>query len=589
MLSGADSSVPLISEPEEAPEDSFDLMRHLRLNKPCHVTKGMFLEPVTEELEVSSVGSGSVRTKISRKLSNEEGTIVREESLEQANVETELILDVPVMENVDTGLERNELKETEVAEQVERNSQIVVTVEGEEDTSFSHDEDVVIGNSVISGESNADNITNYNAEIYQCETSDHNKNDVSEDLPAIVDVAMTEVSPCLPIPAHLKVASIALQDSFELEEIANEDFNEKESFSSTDQEAGSNVKSSEKRLTRENSGESSGFEEMLPDKETLTPNSSSPTLALKRFSTDAHVIVSDSSRPLAALLDPEMLSFAADKVRARGKSAEENSPRATFAQRRTRSLTKQRPVDEDTVALWAFSTSSMAPNVSAAEDGNLGMKVSHDTSESFGPSFLSRHTKEPSIEFSNYSSNNYVDATDENCNTLFKSGPDEAALEKQDNSLENPEVAPVKSFEDELENNAELLSLEENANFAISQSESSSRLKSEITQGNQTNISKSRPDHGDSEHINPENVEYVHEQRDDNFLTNNGDNMSRLQPSVHFEEETQNLREVVAEGNSAPDELTEGVGACAEVKQKEKESQKAMRKVDFEYQQVSLK
>jgi len=34
--------------------------------------------------------------------------------------------------------------------------------------------------------------------------------------------------------------------------------------------------------------------------------------------------------------------------------------------------------------------------------------------------------------------------------------------------------------------------------------------------------------------------------------------------------------------------LTE-VGACAEVKQKMKESQKAMRKVDFEYQQVSLK
>ena len=581
--------MPLISEPEEAPEDSFDLMRHLRLNKPCHVTKGMFLEPVTEELEVSSVGSGSVRTKISRKLSNEEGTIVREESLEQANVETELILDVPVMENVDTGLERNELRETEVAEQVERNSQIVVTVEGEEGTSISHGEDVVIGNSVISGESNALNITNYNTEIYQCETSDHNKNDVSEDLPAIVDVAMTEVSPCLPIPAHLKVASIALQDSFELEEIANEDFNEKESFSSSDQEAGLNVKSSEKRLTRENSGESSGFEEMLPDKETLTPNSSSPTLALKRFSTDAHVIVSDSSRPLAALLDPEMLSFAAEKVRARGKSAEENSPRATFQQRRTRSLTKQRPVDEDTVALWAFSPSSMAPNVSAAEDGNLGMKVSHDTSESFGPSFLSRHTKEPSTEFSNYDSNNYVDATDENCNTLFKSGPDEAALEKQDNSLENPEVAPVESLEDdELENNAELLSLEENTNFAISQSESSSRLKSEVTLGDQKNILKSRPDHEDSEHINSENVGYVHEQRDDNFLTSNGDNMPRLQPSVHFEEETQNVREVVAEGNSALDELTE-VGACAEVKQKMKESQKAMRKVDFEYQQVSLK
>lgn len=58
------SVIPSIVEPEKEHDDGFDLMRHLRLNRGQH-EKGFFLEPVSEEHEVSSVGSSSARTKIS--------------------------------------------------------------------------------------------------------------------------------------------------------------------------------------------------------------------------------------------------------------------------------------------------------------------------------------------------------------------------------------------------------------------------------------------------------------------------------------------------------------------------------------------
>ena len=66
-------SVPEICEPEEVADESFDLMRHLRLQRAHHkVRPGHFLEPVTEELEVSSTGSGSVQTRIAKKQISDE-------------------------------------------------------------------------------------------------------------------------------------------------------------------------------------------------------------------------------------------------------------------------------------------------------------------------------------------------------------------------------------------------------------------------------------------------------------------------------------------------------------------------------------
>ncbi|KAL9957680.1 hypothetical protein ACROYT_G034604 [Oculina patagonica] len=421
---GGCSSIPLISEPEEVPEDSFDLMRHLRLNKPQHVTKGMFLEPVTEELEVSSVGSGTIRTRISRKLSNE-GTIVREESLEQVNLEPELLLNVPATSSEQTGFDLNETKEATVVEKDEDVARIVVNLDAEEGTSVSVSEGVVLDYAVKS----SDSVVNSS-------------------------ICSTKGYPCSDVPAHLKVSSIEVQDSFELEEIGNEEYNEKETSASTDQEASLIVKPSEKRLTRENSGESSGFEEMLPDKETGSPNSSSPVLNTKVFSSVTPVLVSDR-RPLEALLDPEMLSLA----------VEEKSPRATFGQRRTKSLTKQRPIDEDTFASWAFS-----PRSSAAKfvSENLGTSVSHEDStmtsgfEDTGSNFLAVSTQEPMIEFMKSNLDSYVGETDENCNTTSKFEPrnmlvtvELSELEEGGSSLGNRGTEPIERFENEMQVNGD--------------------------------------------------------------------------------------------------------------------------------------
>ena len=595
MLSGGYSSVPLISEPEEVPEDSFDLMRHLRLNKPSHVTKGMFLEPVTEELEVSSVGSGTVRTKISRKLSNEEGTIVREDSLEQANLESEVLLVVPVVEIGDKGSESNEFKETKVAEKAKDESLIVVTGKDEEEAGLSHVQDVATSNSEKSSESDAVNFIDYNTEIHQGETSasDSNKNYASVDFGSEQIEDTMGISPCLPIPAHLKVASVVVQDSFELEEITNEDFNEKESSSSTDPEAGLNIESSDKRLTRENSGESSGFEEMLPDKDTLSPGSSSPTLGLKRFSEDADVIVSDSRRPLAALLDPEMLSLAVEKARVGGVCADEKSPRATFAQRRTRSLTKQRPIDEDFLASFVFTPNSPVLRDSVHQDKSLGMKVTHDvSSEDLALSFnaTSKNLKS-NIDFSN-ASPNYVSATDENYNTVVKSEPEKPALEENENKSEEIGLLPGGSVEDELQSNEEALNLKEAETAVISQSEFS---LSEIVIRSEGGLPPLTPltDDNISEQNNDCNKDREHKKRDDSFLTNAGEHdLSRPEPSLQFGEETENSRDLVAGENglvsSVPEELTESSGACAQVEQREG-SHKPLQKVDSDYQQVSLK
>lgn len=565
FVGGCSSTIPLISEPEEVPEDSFDLMRHLRLNRPQHVTKGMFLEPVTEELEVSSVGSGTIRTKISRKLSNE-GTIVREESLEQGNVESELLLNVPVTGSEQTGFDLNETKETAVVEKIEDKARIIVNLDAES------------SGSVV-------NSSNYNIEGHPCESSTNTEKYISRDFAANVEEEGTYVTPGSAVPPHLKVSNIVVQDSFELEEIGNEEYNEKETSTSTDQEASLIVKSLEKRLTRENSGESSGFEEMLPEKETASPNSSSPVLNTKVFPSVTPVLVSDR-RPLEALLDPEMLSLA----------VEEKSPRATFGQRRTKSLTKQRPIDEDTFASWTFS-----PRSSAAKcvTENLGTSVSHEDStvtsgfEDTGSNFLADSTQEPAIEYMKSNLDSYVGETDENCNTTSKFEPknlpvtvEPSELKKGDGSLGKQGTEPVERFENEVQTNGDLLSLQGNTDTAIRHSEVTSRLQSEITLGREENILHSRL--SIDEFISQRGVsvnEFVSKKIDPSFPAQ-GD-----ETNTHIEQEARSSRELLCHGKLFVTSLSEengAVGTCADVIQRE-ESQKALRKVDSEYQQVSLK
>lgn len=572
MFSGGIGSIPFISEPEEVPEDSFDLMRHLRLNKPQHVTKGMFLEPVTEELEVSSVGSGTVRTKISRKLSNEEGTIiVREESLEQAgNVESELFLSVPVIGSEQTGFDSNETNLTTDVEIVANESGVFVNVDVEEDTSVFLPESAVLAYSVKSS-SEVVNSSNDSIESFQCESSVSDYD--NQDLAVETEETVADVTPASAVPARLRVANIVVQDSFELEEIGNEEFNEKELSASTDQENSLVVKSSEKRLVRENSGESSGFEEMLLDKESASPSSSSPILKAKEFPSVAHVIVSDR-RPLQALLDPEMLSLA----------VEEKSPRATFAQRRTKSLTKQRPIDEETYASWAFS-----PRPSAAKyvDDSLGTGVSHEESntalacEDTGSSLLVDSAEEPVIEYLNSTLRSCVGETDENCNRMSKIesvklpvAVEPSKLEESNSSFEKQGETLAGSFENIIQTNKDSSSHPDDTNSAMRKSEFSFHLRSEEALNGEENISHSSL--SEEELIAHEGA--CESKRDVSKMTDSCFSAQGDEPNTHIQQEE--------ESQTSLSEESESAGACAEVRQRE-ESQKALQKIDSECQQVS--
>ena len=562
MLSGDCSSIPLISEPEEAPEDSFDLMRHLRLNKPQHVTKGMFLEPVTEELEVSSVGSGTVRTKISRKLSNEEGTIiVREESLEQAgNGESELVLSVPVIASEQMGFDSNETNLTTNVETIANESDIVVNVDAEEDTCVFLPESTVLAD-LVNSSSEVVNSSTYSIESFQCES---NVSDFdNQDLAAEEEETAADVTPVSAVPAHLRVANIVVQDSFELEEIGNEEFNEKELSASTDQENSLIVKSSEKRLMRENSGESSGFEEMLLD--SASPISSSPILKTKEFPSASHVIVSDR-RPLQALLDPEMLSLA----------VEEKSPRATFGQRRTKSLTKQRPIDEETYASWAFS---LRPCGAKYVDDSLGTSLSHEESstalgfEETGLSCLPDSAKEPVIEHLKSSSGIYVGEIDGNCNRTSRirsvnlpATVEPSKLEESNSNIGVEGETQAGSFENKMQTNTDSWSLSDDTNGAMTQSELSLHLQSEEAFEGEEDISHSR--------LSKEEL-IAHE-----GASERNEDVSKMTYSCF-----------PAQGHEArthTEQENESAGACAEVRQRE-ESQKALRKIDSECKKVSRK
>ena len=588
------NSVPLINEPDEAPEGSFDLMRHLRLNKPCHVTKGMFLEPVTEELEVSSVGSGTVRSKISRKLSNEEGTIiVRAESLENANVESELLLSVPVVQNPEEDLESTSIlklsgneEEANIPrgdslEQANVKSEVslgVPLVENATEIMKSNefivrevsDNQVEVESLFLvteGGENNdMEGVDEISSERGEANCIDHN----AENSVAGVETMKGEETPVtVPSLAHLRVAGVVVQDSFELEEITtSEDFNDKES-SYGDSNVGTNVTIVRRQLTRENSGESSGFEEMILDKE-ISPNSDSPTESVERFHDDDSADAKFTS--LAALLDPEMVSLVAEKV-----DKGDKSPRATFGQRRSKSLTKQRPVDEDTLASYVFFHSIPAPKDVAFDGEFLGTKLNHDT---FPVDF------QPSVNDNPSKDNSSID--------LLTSISDDIAMDKKSFSVESDDDRQQEtdsllegSCGGELMDNKEPIVVKEFESIAILLSAPSSTETIENERDYQKVSSSTERNTDDIELADSTN-----QTTEDCSPTDDSEhNCSVAGGMSQFEGEFESCDILAAESNtvsSVPEEraAATSVGACAEETITE-DSQNASRNVDSLCQQVS--
>ena len=309
MQNDCKNIVPMIIvEPEAVPDDSFDLMRHIRLHSTHHNPLGGLLEPVTEELEVSSVGSASVRTKISRKHSEETlcASVSRENSQDTIKAASELCSYV-----IASALSELQGEEADIEC---GNRGVVVDDSGaflhlQESTEVADPLDFKIECVDISRDYNQNNLC---------------PDQVAHDrMPEIIGPATEQI---LVSKSHLGILSTFVQDSFELEEIVTDEGESCRDEGSLTTEL---VESSRRKgLKRENSGDSSGFgEEPLSDK----GPGSSPGMS-----------GAGGSEALAA---HESVSTCEVDETSQASKLGTKTPRSTFAQRRSRSLIKQRPVD----------------------------------------------------------------------------------------------------------------------------------------------------------------------------------------------------------------------------------------------------
>ena len=263
-------------------------MRHLRLHRDQKKAPnpGGFLEPVAEELEVSSVdsGSGSVRTKLSRKPSEETLCAVtagagQATAQDLENAVAELCSDVIAHAMF-------ELQKELEAFNRSGGGDSDVTVELNEWTVRAD----VNGSPKLSEEST-------------CENSD------SGDLASLQPSVLVQVG-----SSHLSILASHFQDSFELEEIGTDEGERGDEPSP--------LLCRKKLLKRDNSGDSSGFDEELASEKGVSSS---------QVCTETGP--SETSREIS-------------------RSRNVDSPQSKFAQRRSRSLIKQRPVDsEDEVKL----------------------------------------------------------------------------------------------------------------------------------------------------------------------------------------------------------------------------------------------
>jgi hypothetical protein len=251
-------TLPLIVEPEHD-ENSFDLMRHLRLNqvqRPEHLHGRILLEPVTEELEVSSVGSGSVRT-----VKNTQQDSL--DSLGNASVLTKISRKQESEDSVQEQIVLDHLS-TSFHEDTSQDIQLVHLQPTEENELIENDK---------SGDTDLDydsinrhvNIENANKDT-QTSTGD-NESGISS---ACEQESVNLNVPGLRLPILRALSSQTKHDSFELEEIATSDENldkieDKRSI-------GKNNNERTRPFRRENSDESSGFEDDTQIKKRSTEN-----------------------------------------------------------------------------------------------------------------------------------------------------------------------------------------------------------------------------------------------------------------------------------------------------------------------------
>ncbi|XP_048579974.1 uncharacterized protein LOC116604286 isoform X2 [Nematostella vectensis] len=306
--------IPVIVGPEVA-DDSFDLMRHLRLNRNQQRTlkDGIYLEPLTEELEVSSVGSASERTK----------TPAKQESVESLGTASVLTKISRKQDSVDTVCEKHETKhvgpgstqgarENADASVDSTNCQIKLDFNGVDDarpfevvksTPLSLSSESGIGSSLV----------------------DQEGIPVSGGRPGAVSL-------------HTGM-SRTLQESFELEEIATE-----ENCDCMDRK-GDKVEARSRQIRRGDSGESSGFED-----EDIQDRSKQPDLVIPQIRVDLHEplpqtdIESQCSRKN---VDSHTLTQSSKDDYSCSRNDPITDRRSSFAKRRSWSGSRQTAYEDD--------------------------------------------------------------------------------------------------------------------------------------------------------------------------------------------------------------------------------------------------
>lgn len=330
----------MIVEPELDDENSFDLMRHLRLNRIQHPSREqhdrLLLEPVTEELEVSSVGSGSARTKISN--------TPQQDSLDSLG-NTSVATKTSRRHSEDSFKERIPLDNSSFQEEpCEDNQQTTEKDEPIEDD---------IGNNEQEYENN-DGIINTENSNKDAQT---NQGDNESGISSAGDSVNLNIPAALRPPVLRVLSDTVHHDSFELEDIATseENLDKIEDKKSTDKDSNGKTR----LLKRENSDESSGFEDDTQVKKRSTESLDVDDMKTSSLEdkNDSHVN-SNNNDLQELLLVPFEVSTPKTDVELR---------RSAFAKRNSWSTTKQKRVafQDETPELRTKSRSFDERNLSA--------------------------------------------------------------------------------------------------------------------------------------------------------------------------------------------------------------------------------
>lgn len=338
------SVIPSIVEPVNDHDDGFDLMRYLRLNRGQH-DKG-FLEPVTEELEISSVGSGSARTKVAEQQDSFESVgnisvatrifVPKRESSDLKHEEKEPVTSVPSIDEI--------CAQDDKAEDVNHEEQEPTTI------AFSGEAKTDTKNEEVEPRTNVPSATS--KILIQDTDTDEYERELTVESDAAKKLSVEElIENTIPIETSVQIELEAMpdnvshlsplkpslvlllpQESFELEEIATSEENlDKMEVTSTRMH-----QRQVNRLRRDNSDDSSGFGDDAADNSSRKSSPKTPELPKEDIANEAHETNSPEKSDMTHLFVPTgMSSTPKDSATAR---------RSIFGKRKSWSTSKQKRV-----------------------------------------------------------------------------------------------------------------------------------------------------------------------------------------------------------------------------------------------------